>query len=183
VALVNNLVYAAHVGDSRLYLVRNGKAVRLTRDHTSAQFLMEQGALTAEQARHHPESHRLMRAVGIAAEVEPDVRAEPVVLRQHDSLILCSDGLYDVVDGREIAMALTRFPPQKACRKLVELANERGGPDNITCVAYYRLEQDSLVDRTFEFLSRPMGEVPVYIWLLAGAMVCAAAALFIAAFT
>jgi serine/threonine protein phosphatase PrpC len=175
VAIVGNQAYIAHVGDSRLYLLRGSKAVRLTTDHTSAQVLLEAGRLTAEEVRDHPESHRLMRAIGVMSQVEPDVRREAVELRFGDVLLLCSDGLYDVVEGREMAIAARKFEPDKACTRLVELANNRGGPDNVTVVLYRREEPDSPFVGLAPWLKKEIHGVPRYLWgVAAGALAIAA---------
>lgn len=174
VALVGNQAHIAHVGDSRLYLVRNGHAVRLTTDHTAAQFLVETGQISSTEAAGHRDSHRLMRAIGIVAQVEPDVRDEAQMIRQHDVLLACSDGLYDVVEGREMAAAVTRFGPQEAVDKLIELALRRGGPDNVTVVVFRRDDRDGLATRAGEFLRREERGLPIYAWAVAaGALVLA----------
>ncbi len=172
VAVVGNLAHIAHVGDSRLYLLRDGQPIRLTTDHTAAQFLVDTGQISPQEARGHRDSHRLMRAIGILAQVEPDVRTEAQVLQQHDTLLLCSDGLYDVVDGREMAIAVKKFGPQKAVEKLIELAIQRGGPDNVTVVTFRRDDRDGLLTRFGEFLSREERGLPIYAWAVAaGALV------------
>lgn len=172
VAVVGNRAFIAHVGDSRLYLLRDGQPRRLTTDHTAAQFLVETGQISAQEARGHRDSHRLMRAIGILPQVEPDVREEPEVLQQNDALLLCSDGLYDVVKGQEMALAAKRFGPQKAVEKLIELANRRGGPDNVTVVIYRRDDRDGLLTRFGGFLRREERGLPIYAWAVAaGALV------------
>jgi len=175
--IIGKLAYVGHVGDSRLYLAREGKAVRLTRDQTAAQALMEMGHLSAEEVRAHPESHKLLQAIGIGPEIEPDVREEPLVLLPFDSILLCSDGLYDVVDGNEIALALRKFTPQEACEKLVELANNRGGPDNITIVTYRREDEDTMGEKVLAGVRRDFAGLPLYLWLFAGASLTLAAVL------
>ena len=178
VIIVGRFAYFGHIGDSRIYLARNGMARRLTTDHTSAQFLVEAGKLSPEEVQDHPESHRLMRAVGILSNTEPDIRKVPLMLMENDSLLLCSDGLYDVVEGREIGIALQKFHPQKACKKLVELANARGGPDNITIVVYRSQERDGLLEKAAGLMRRPYRGIPLYLWLIAGSALSTAAVLF-----
>jgi serine/threonine protein phosphatase PrpC len=114
--------YVAHVGDSRAYLIRDGGIVRLTRDHSMA----EKGRAFA---------HILTRALGVEPSVEVDLLAAPLALQARDILLLCSDGLWGQVDDHELlAIAGAEPDPQEACRRLVNLANQRGGPDNITVV-------------------------------------------------
>ncbi len=172
VVLVGNQAHIAHIGDSRLYLLRDGKAIRLTTDHTASQFLVDTGQISAEEAHGHRDSHRLMRAVGIVAQVEPEVREEAERLQEADTLLLCSDGLYDVVKGKEMAMAAAKFGPQDAVDKLIELALRRGGPDNVTVVTYRRDDRDSLLTRFGEFMRREERGLPIYAWAIAaGALV------------
>ncbi|MGH4010995.1 MAG: Stp1/IreP family PP2C-type Ser/Thr phosphatase [Pseudonocardiaceae bacterium] len=121
----------AHVGDSRAYLWREGSLDRLTRDHSLAQELVDAGAITGEQAADHPARGQLTRHIGMLGEVSPDVRR--ITLYPADRLLLCSDGLTGMVDDARIRMILDGCPdPDRACRALIEAANEAGGTDNIT---------------------------------------------------
>jgi serine/threonine protein phosphatase PrpC len=133
-------IWVAHVGDSRFYLFREGTVAYRTIDHTRVQSLLEIGAITPEEARKHPEGNVITRAVGHDRQdgggrpFEADVIAEPLKLKAGDTLLLCSDGLYDLVDDREMIGIVSGEGAEVACRKLVDLANERGGHDNITVV-------------------------------------------------
>ena len=131
VALAGNVAHVAHVGDSRCYLVRDGAISRITEDHTMVNRMVADGLLTAEQAENHPESHILSRSVGVAAELEVDIQA-PLELKHGDVLLLCSDGLSGQVSDEEILQAVTSAPPQEAVNALIDLAKQRGGPDNVT---------------------------------------------------
>ena len=132
-ALVGNHLYYAHVGDSRLYLLRPGNRLRLlTNDHTLVARLLETGAIVPEKAESHPQRHVLTSAVGVADEIDPDFCAEPLLLRKSDVLLLCTDGLWGQISDSEIQQILPSKSPADACRTLVQLAKERGGPDNIT---------------------------------------------------
>ncbi len=127
-----NVLYVAHVGDSRAYLFRNGQVRRLTQDHTLTQLKLLRGLITLEQAAMDPDQGVLVRSMGAAPTVEVDV-AQPVSLASGDVVLLCSDGLSDVVGDEEMADVVHRHPdPQRAARELVKLANRRGGPDNIS---------------------------------------------------
>jgi serine/threonine-protein phosphatase Stp1 len=123
---------AVWVGDSRIYLSRGGVLYRLSQDHTQVQEMVDAGLLREEEARHHPRSHVLSRAVG----VESDVRIDAVrdTVRIHDTFLICSDGLTCVVDDVEIGEALNAHGPQSAAARLVELALARGAPDNVTVI-------------------------------------------------
>ena len=131
-AVVGDQLYYAHVGDSRLYLLRAGKLHLVTHDHSLVSRLVETGIIRAEDADTHPQKHVLTAAVGIADEIQPESPAEPVALRESDILLLCTDGLWGQVSERELEQVLATQTPPEACRSLVQLAKERGGPDNIT---------------------------------------------------
>lgn len=123
--------WLAHVGDSRAYLLRRGRLVRLTRDHTWVQEQVERGHLSPREARTHPAASVLTRAVGTLPEVAVDDAVVP--LAPGDVLLLCTDGLTNVVRDRAIAGVLSRGGHAgELAAELVELANRGGGPDNIT---------------------------------------------------
>jgi len=124
----------AHVGDSRAYLVHEGQIFRVTRDHSIVQELVDRGLLTLQQASKHPDANRITRALGMAPEVEADVRPQPLHHVTGDAFVLCSDGLSDMVEDAEILDAVGSAPPAQATGKLVDMANARGGHDNITVV-------------------------------------------------
>ncbi len=136
-------LFVAHVGDSRAYLFRGGRLEQLTRDHTHVQEMLDAGMLTREEAATHRLRHVLTNAVGGQEELV-DVDIHRLVLADGDRLLLCSDGLTEVVDNQEVAEVLGRMKaPEIACRSLVDLALERGGPDNVTVVAArYSLSTD-----------------------------------------
>ena len=129
------LMYVVHVGDSRCYLIHNDVPQQLTRDHTLSSQLAEKGGITAEQAESSQWSHVLYNALG-AGGIEVTVEVSKVALELGDVIVLCTDGLYRHVKSVEIADVLLRdLELGEACRSLVELANFRGGHDNITVVA------------------------------------------------
>ena len=122
-----------HVGDSRLYLLRTGVLQQLTSDHSLVAEQVRRGILTASEAESSTMQNVLLRALGTQAQVEVDI--EQVGLFPNDILLLCSDGLTRMVTEPEIAGALQSEPdPQKAAEKLVKLANEGGGVDNVTAI-------------------------------------------------
>jgi PPM family protein phosphatase len=133
-AIVDRKLSFAHVGDSRLYLVRDAEISRLTRDHSYVGRLVESGIVRSEDAQSHPQRHILTAALGSGRDIAPDVSEQPIQLESGDSLLLCTDGLWSVVADAELAEAVRANPPEKACRLLVDLALERGGPDNVTVV-------------------------------------------------
>jgi len=127
-------VWIGHVGDSRAYLVRGGKVQKLTKDHSLVAELIEKGHLTEAEAKHDHRRNVVTRSVGALETVQVD--AERVVdgLRPGDTLVVCSDGLHGQVTDYEIASIATEQTPAEACASLIDLANERGGPDNITTI-------------------------------------------------
>ena len=130
--LVGNRLYFAHVGDSRLFLFRDGGLRLLTSDHTLIAHLLTIGAIQPDEAERHPHRHVLTAALGVGEAIEPDFPQEPLCVRAGDVLVLCTDGLWGQVENAEMKTAIASGSPASACRALVELAKERGGPDNIT---------------------------------------------------
>jgi len=123
----------AHVGDSRIYLVHAGAITQVTKDHSMVQEMVDRNIIRAEDAAKHPDANKIMRALGIAKDVEVDVRPEAIGFVTGDIFVLCSDGLSDLVGPAEILDVASRPPPQ-AAGQLVDLANARGGHDNITAM-------------------------------------------------
>ncbi|MDD5467518.1 MAG: protein phosphatase 2C domain-containing protein [Anaerolineales bacterium] len=147
--IVGDQLYLAAVGDSRIYLVRGNQIQQLTRDHTWVQEAVSSGALDPDQARRHPNAHVIRRYLGSFRETLPDMRLylrgneddnqalenQGVRLLPGDTLLLCSDGLTDLVNNAEILAALTHNQIEEALKRLMNLANQRGGHDNITIVS------------------------------------------------
>jgi len=125
-------LFFAHVGDSRLYLVRAARILRLTRDHSYVGRLVENGIVRAEDAEKHPQRHILTAALGAGRDVTVDGPDQSVALQDRDDLLLCTDGLWSVVTEEELETAVSNDPPAQCCAALVKLARQRGGPDNIT---------------------------------------------------
>ena len=147
--IIGDRLYTAYVGDSRIYLMRGGRIQQLTVDHTWVQEAIEKGILTPELAREHPNVHVIRRYLGSPEPPEPDFRLkffdgegdlqaeenQGVQLLPDDVLLLCSDGLTDLVWNDEILETVrTRDNIKEASRALIDLANSRGGHDNITVV-------------------------------------------------
>ena len=130
--LQNGTAISAHVGDSRLYLVREESIYLMTEDHSAVMEMVKAGLITLEQARHHPEKNVILRAMGSHPEVEVTTWQEPFPVKAGDRFLLCSDGLYDLVEDEEIKRIVMLSAPQTACESLIALAKERGGHDNIT---------------------------------------------------
>jgi len=140
--VLNDHVYLTQVGDSRAYLIRGGKAYQITKDQSLMQRLVEAGELTEEEAAQSERRNIILQALGPDPKVKVDLTHQEV--RRGDVLVLCSDGLSGQVKKEEIAEIVSKTPDLRAvCDKLIALANERGGPDNITVVVA-RFEGDGL---------------------------------------
>ena len=146
--IIGPRLYTANLGDSRIYLLRNGNIKQISKDHTWIQSALEAGVITPEQAKGHTHAHIIRRYLGSQNEVEPDSRMslnseetdeqalanQGFPLQPDDQLLLCSDGLSDLVEDEEIQKALSWVDPEKNLLDLINLANQRGGHDNITIV-------------------------------------------------
>lgn len=134
VQFYDNRLAVAHVGDSRLYRMRGGHLAQLTRDHSLLQEQIDSGMLTAEQARHSQNKNLVTRALGVGMTVETEVNEYEV--ETGDVYLLCSDGLNDMLEDEEIALALTTLAanPALCATQLVEMANDNGGRDNVSVI-------------------------------------------------
>jgi protein phosphatase len=130
-----------HVGDSRAYLLRDGKLEQITHDHTFVQTLVDEQRITPEEADHHPQRSLLLRALDGRGDPDPDLSLRDVQVG--DRYLLCSDGLSGVVPFEAIAEALSESGPDAAVDALVRMALEGGGPDNVTCIVADVVEADS----------------------------------------
>jgi protein phosphatase len=127
-------LWIAHTGDSRLYRFRNGALEQLTRDHSFSQELLDAGMVTEEEARLLPAKNLVTRALGAAGDIEPEI--QDVEVQAGDLLLLCSDGLTEMVGTYEIAglLSIGEDDMHETARRLIDLANESGGRDNISVV-------------------------------------------------
>lgn len=122
-----------HVGDSRVYLVRDGVMRQLTRDHSLVQEQVDAGIITAEQARHHPQSNVITCCIGMSSDIDPDVITGDT--RAGDVFLLASDGLTGMVDDRRLQqLLLSRAAPERIVNAMIADANNNGGIDNITAI-------------------------------------------------
>jgi PPM family protein phosphatase len=131
-AVVGDALHYAHVGDTRLYLVRGGRITQVTRDHSYVGRLLESGVISREEAERHPQRNILTAALGTGADLVMESPGRPEPLWPGDVLVVCSDGLWGQVHDPEILHAVESRNPEQAGRHLIELARQRGGPDNIT---------------------------------------------------
>ncbi len=128
-------LFVGHIGDSRTYLTREKQISQITEDHSVVQQLVKAGAISEEEAQVHPYKNVITRCLGMQANVEPDT--VELVLQPGDKVLMCSDGLSNMVSDKEMEEMLNENTPEVACQKLVDLANENGGTDNITVVLLY----------------------------------------------
>ncbi len=128
----NGLAYFAHVGDSRLYHLKEGRLLLLSEDHSWVNDLVKQGIISIEEARQHPNRNIITRAIGTHPLVEAQISAAALPVKVGDQYLLCTDGLHDLVSDVEITDILLNEPPHEACNQLIGLAKERGGYDNIS---------------------------------------------------
>ncbi|PKN94573.1 MAG: hypothetical protein CVU44_05680 [Chloroflexi bacterium HGW-Chloroflexi-6] len=146
--VVGDVLYIAYAGDSRIYLIREGKARQISRDHTWVQEAIEKGVLSGSQIKTHPNLHVIRRYLGSETPPEPDFRLflaenetevkakanQGMMLQPGDVILLCTDGLTDLVNDAEIVQTLQGKTLNQAALSLIDLANQRGGHDNITTI-------------------------------------------------
>jgi protein phosphatase len=137
--VVEDTLYIANVGDSRAYMVRESQIEQISRDHSFVEEQVEAGVMTPEQARQSGYRNMITRALGHKPDVQVDIFTRQV--QPDDVVLLCSDGLHNMVDSPELAEAVSSMAPEEAVHYLIDLANDRGGSDNITAVVV-RLKAD-----------------------------------------
>jgi len=188
--IIANKLYTGYVGDSRMYLMRGGRIQQLTTDHSWVQEAIEKGIITPEMAHDHPNVHVIRRYLGSPVPPDPDFRLtlfdgegahhpennQGVTLLPNDVVLLCSDGLTDLVWNDEILEVVrSKASLKEAARALVDLANERGGHDNITVVLI-----SAPADFKYETKKKKTDWLPWVLGGLAGVVVIAALASFVA---
>lgn len=128
-----NMLYYAHVGDSRLYLFRDGVLKQITTDHSYVAEMLNKGLITPEEAEHHPNKNVIMRAIGAKEDVEVDIGY--IKIEKDDIILLCTDGLSNMIADNKLQNILAEAAElEQTAEKLVEVANNAGGLDNITLV-------------------------------------------------
>ena len=127
---INQKVYITHIGDSRAYVLRGGKLYQITKDHSMVQELVEQGKISAEEAKVHPNKNMITRAVGVNLTVNIDYLE--VLFEKQSKILLCSDGLTNMLSDSIIESTLCKYNAETTCKKLINLSNKAGGIDNIT---------------------------------------------------
>ena len=132
VGLVDGQAYFAHVGDSRAYFLRGGNIEQVTVDHSLVGEMVRSGILSDEDARNHPKRNVITRSLGIQEQITTDTPRTPLMLAPGDKILICSDGLTSYVSDEEMQQAMDTETVANAAQTLVDLANSRGGRDNIT---------------------------------------------------
>ena len=132
VYVLDERAYIAHVGDSRGYLIRNNQIEQLTEDHSLVNERIRAGVMTPEEAKNHKLKNIITRSLGVGEDVDVDV--QDIELMKGDIILLCSDGLSNLVEASDMGLIVLEHPLQMASRKLIEMACEGGGDDNITVV-------------------------------------------------
>ena len=128
----DNRMLVGHVGDSRIYRVRDGQFTQLTEDHSWVADEVRRGSLTEAEAQVHPRRNLLSQAIGVTETIAPMVAEFDLAVG--DKIMLCSDGLHGLVSSEDMRLTIEKFPPDLAVQILVEKANDAGGPDNVTAV-------------------------------------------------
>jgi len=136
----------AHVGDSRIYLVRNDAIEQLTEDHSLVASMVREGLLTSKEAENHPRRNVLQRSMGVSEDVEVDVKG-PFEIREGDIFVLCSDGLHGLVKEPEL-LEIAKLPIEDAANEYVKRVLERGAPDNVTVIVAKVVRADEFTDET-----------------------------------
>jgi PPM family protein phosphatase len=129
-AFRDDKAWIAHVGDSRAYLLRKDRLMQLTEDQTLVAQMVREGTITKEEAAHSPVQNVILQALGAVNQIKPMIASVGIPLQSGDVLILCSDGLFNMVPDTTIAEIAGRLPPQEACDALIEAALAQGGHDN-----------------------------------------------------
>lgn len=128
----NNKYFIGHIGDSRVYLIREGKIRQISNDHSLVAELIRQGSITENEARVHPQRNIITRALGTGNDIEIDIVFDDI--KPGDIILLCTDGLTNMLTDQEILDIINESPWESACERLIKAANDKGGYDNITVV-------------------------------------------------
>jgi protein phosphatase len=153
--------FVVHVGDSRCYLLRNRRLEQVTTDHTMGNVLAQVGEIRREDARSHNMGHALWNVLGGRSD-ELSVDVYKLTLQRDDKLLLCTDGLYDMIPDNELESTLaTDMNTESACHKLVDLANDRGGKDNITLIIAHFLAPAAEIPRAFVETEVPIEQLTI----------------------
>lgn len=128
------VAFIAHIGDSRIYSINKNEINQITTDHSMVQMLYDKGEITFEEMKNHPQKNIITRAIGVEKNIEIDYKEVPFEFGMNldSKILLCSDGLHNVVGDEEILEIVNSISLENVCDTLIDLANNNGGPDNIT---------------------------------------------------
>ena len=134
VLIYRGRMYIGHVGDSRVYRIRQNVFRQITKDHSYVQTLVKEGSITLEEAKVHPQKNKLIKAIGAEEKISPDIITKGFV--KGDIILICSDGLTNMIDDKYIYEIIMKnvFDIGVACNKLIEAANDNGGLDNVSAI-------------------------------------------------
>jgi protein phosphatase len=155
IAVRNNRAWLAHVGDSRAYIMRGDDFHQISEDHTLVAELVRRGSLTPEEADASPERNVILKALGTAASVVPKIWDEGMALRPDDRLLLCSDGLSDLVTDTAMKELIASRSPLDACQALIDAALDAGGHDNVSVGVFHLTDQIEEADEADTVIERP----------------------------
>lgn len=155
IAVRNNYAWLAHVGDSRAYIMRNDDFRQISEDHTLVAELVRRGSLTREEAAASPERNVILKALGTAATVAPKIWDEGMPLQPDDRLLLCSDGLSDLVTDTMMQELIATRSPLDACQALIDAALAAGGHDNVSVGVFHLTDQIEAPDVADTVIERP----------------------------
>lgn len=133
VVVVKGVAYFAHAGDSRAYIYSNNTLTQITTDHSVVQTMVDNGQITEDEAKNHPNKNIITRALGVASYIDIDFTEQP--LNEGDVIILCTDGLTNCIDDELLGLSASDNDFETLAQRLIDLANQNGGNDNITVVA------------------------------------------------
>ena len=146
VIIADMKAYIAHVGDSRIYLIRKNKLKKMTTDHSFVEKLVEEGRISADEARDHPQKNVLYMSLGARETLSPEIMNN-IILEDGDALVMCSDGLSNMLADDTVMNVVMDDYPEAAANNLVKLANAHGGSDNIT-VQVMRIGSLEMLEKT-----------------------------------
>ena len=152
VILRDNKAICAHVGDSRIYLIRDGELTQLTEDHSLVEEQLKAGIINASEAKSHKLKNIITRSVGFQEEVEVDTKS--VHLKKGDRFVMCTDGLSNMLAAEDILAVGKDGTLRESSGRMIDLANERGGDDNISVIMIEIVSVDDILDEPTEDISR-----------------------------
>ena len=155
VVILEKSIYIGHAGDSRAYLIGDMEIRQLTKDHTYVQHLYDKGLITLNEKLRHPDRNIVTMVLGTQNEFMPDVYSYDNVLGEQESLLLCSDGLYDYIDDDELKSIVNGQVPADAAETMIDMAKKRGGHDNISVII---VKNEALKDNTNDHITKEVAE-------------------------